>query len=356
MRAHLWKLLTLLLSCGVLVLVVLVSDRSEPNLPQQPEQLPAAVVTMGDSTLSGEGGGNYEPGTNGENGNWCHRSPVAPIHQLRLPPEVTRINLACSGAQAALVGATPSPEHPEGSQSQKLAELAKHFRITDVVVQIGANDDPSFTDTVNRCVESWAGRAPVGCAESLGRNWPKQVDTMTPKVIAALQDVRKTMDEAGYAPNSYSLVVQSYASPVSPDIAPELQNLSGCPFLTSDMAWIRDTGVPQLAAGLREAAEAVDARFLDLSRAGHGHEACTGGRTHPDKEWFTRLSVDWESLRDEYRAPHAMQESFHANAAGHAQFGRCLGEFLTREDAQAVCLPDEHGNLEPVPNALAAQP
>ncbi len=354
MRAHFSRHLTFVLVGSVLALAVLVSDQYVPGLPQQPERLPAAVVTLGDSTLSGEGGGNYTSGTSGEDGNWCHRSAAAPVQRMPLPPTVTRINLACSGAESDLVGFESDPAHAEESQAKQLAELAQRYRITDVVVQTGANDNPAFTDLVTRCNEAWARRAPQGCSQEMLHEWPKRVEAMKPKVVSALRDVRTAMDRAGYTPASYSLVVQSYASPVGPDIPPELQNLSGCPFLTPDLRWIKETGVPQLSDGLRDAAEEVDARFLDLSRAGHGHEACTGG-AQTGNEWFTRLTVDWEALQYERRAPHAMQASFHANATGHAQLGHCLGTFLARSDAHAVCSPDERGNLQPVSPVIAAQ-
>ncbi|SEF61182.1 GDSL-like Lipase/Acylhydrolase family protein [Saccharopolyspora kobensis] len=355
MRAHRTKTLLFVAVSGVLALALLISDQYLPGLPLQPKQLPAAVVTMGDSTLSGEGGGDYAVGTNGERGNWCHRSAAAPIHQLQLPPDVTRINLACSGARAEVVGADPDPGHAEGSQSAQLAELAKRYRITDVVVQVGAND-VGFTDTVNQCVEAWVRRAEEGCAGQLRSDWPRRIERMQPKVRSALEDIRAAMDSAGYTPSSYSLVVQSYASPVGPDVRPELQNLSGCPFLTSDLQWIRDTGVPQLANGLHEVAQQVGARFLDHSRAGSGREACTGDPKTGEGEWFTRLSVDWASLQDESRAAHAMQESYHANAAGHRQLGRCLSEFLATTEETASCLPDDRGNLHLATNTASALP
>lgn len=358
MRAHLLRALTFLLVGSVFALALLVGDSPVRDLPPPvppPPPLPAAVVTMGDSTLAGEGGGNYVPGTDGRNGNWCHRSPAATVQQLQLPDSVTRINLACSGAKAELVGLEPSPEHPEGSQARQLAELTERYRITDIVVQVGANDDPNFIDVLNRCVGAWAARAPGGCARELRNEWPQRVQRMQPKVLAALRDVRTVMDRAGYERDSYSLVLQSYASPVGPGIAPELQDLSGCPLLTSDVKWVRSTAVPQLSAGLREVAEQVDARFLDLSRAGYGHEACTGGKAAPGTEWFTRLTVDWEALKHEKRAPHAMQASFHANATGHAQFARCLSDFLEATRQQAVCLPGPRGSLTAVSPEVAAK-
>ena len=356
MRAHGAKILMVLLATCVVVLVLVVSDQREAEQPRPPAPLPAAVVTMGDSTLAGEGGGDYEPGTRGEGGNWCHRSPAAPIHHLPFPPSVKRINLACSGAKAPLVGLGPDAEHAEGSQAAQLAAIAQRYRITDIVVQVGANDEPNFAETMHRCIGAWAERAPSGCSDQLRAEWGERVQAMTPTVVDALRDVRMVMSQARYQPDEYTLTVQSYASPVSPDIPPEVRNLSGCPFQTEDLRWVRETAVPQLSDGLRSAAEQVGARFLDLSEAGVGHEACTAGKVAPGQptdEWFTRLSVDWESLKYEDRAPHAMQESFHANAAGHAQFGRCLGEFLAGQERLAVCLPDANGDLRPVPEDVA---
>lgn len=356
MRAHVLKVLGFFLAAGVIAFLVFSSDQGGPRPgPPPPPPLPAAAVTLGDSTLSGEGGGQYEPGTNGERNDWCHRSPAAAINQIQLPAGVTRINLACSGAQAKLVGSDPSPEHAEGSQAQRLAALTQRFRVTTVIVQVGANDDPNFADLVNRCVSAWASHAPHGCSEALGPEWTDRVARMQPKVADAIRDVRDVLDRAGYAPNSYSLVLQSYASPVSPSMPPELQNLSGCPFETPDLAWIRDTAVPVLSDGLRAVAEQTGARFLDLTNAGRGHEACTGGAAHQSNEWFTRLSVDWPSLQDEQRAPHAMQESFHSNPNGHTQFARCLSEFLATTEPRAACLADDSGNLHAVEGANTDQ-
>ncbi|MBE9376454.1 hypothetical protein IQ251_18550 [Saccharopolyspora sp. HNM0983] len=355
MRALKSKPLIFLVTGSVLALALLMSDQYLPGLPMQPKQLPPAVVTIGDSTLSGEGGGDYEPETDGQNGNWCHRSPEAVVHQLSLDEGVTPINLACSGAKTDVVGANPKAKHAEGSQTEQLAEAAQRYRITDVVVQVGANDDPGFTDVVNRCVEAWARQGERGCADRIKSAWPERVEAMKPKVLGVIDDIRTAMNDVGYTPGSYSLIMQSYASPVGPDIDPQLQNLSGCPFRTSDLRWLRDEGVPELSAGLRDVAQASGARFLDLSKAAIGHEACSGDPQQADGEWFTRLTVDWESLQDEQRAGHAMQESFHANAAGHKHLAGCLDDFVRSDLRNAVCLPDDRGQLRAVPEPAASR-
>ncbi|WP_026152544.1 GDSL-type esterase/lipase family protein [Actinopolyspora halophila] len=345
MRARLAKLLTLFLVGSVFALVLLVSDRPVPVPPQPEPDLPRAVVTLGDSTLSGEGAGNYVPGTDGRNGNWCHRSPGAVVHQLSLPADVERINLACSGARASQVGLDPRGSPPDGSQARQLAELTERYRITDVVVAVGANDDPDFVGVLNSCVNAWVGQQEGGCSKRLREQWPHRVDEMRPKVSEALSDIRSVMRRAGYTRGDYSLVLQSYASPVGPDIRSDLQNLSGCPLLSSDVRWVRHTAVPQLSEGLREVARQNGAAFLDLSRAGYGHEACTDSSPPADSEWFQRLSVDWKALEHEERAPHAMQESFHPNTRGYERIAECLSEFLDGHRNTARCVPNGQGGV-----------
>lgn len=311
--------------------------------PGPPADAPRVVVAMGDSTMSGEGAGDYERGTDGENGNWCHRSTNASIHQVRMPALDRTINLSCSGAPSPQVGLGDVEQYTEISQSRQLAPIASRNRVVAVVVASGANDDPAFSHLLSDCVEAWvSGSAP--CSREVGPVWQDRVDAMVPKLTKALLDIRTVMRNAGYAASEYQLIVQSYATPVSPNMAADLQDLSGCPFRDEDLRWVGDTAVPALTTGIRAAAQETGARFLDLSRAGVGREACST-EDDPDSEWFRRLAVQWGDLREEERATHALQESFHPNAAGHHQFGQCLSEFLLTTDRAAACLSGSDGNL-----------
>lgn len=301
---------------------------------------------MGDSSISGEGTGQYTPGTDGKGGNWCHRSPESTIHATSVPGVGKTVNLACSGAATAHVALTEQTKYTEGSQAARLRKLTKDHRVAAVVVAVGANDDPHFSQRLTECTKAWWGTKP--CSDALAPMWRSIVDAMVPKVVRALGDVRSVLDDAGYDRSDYQLVVQSYPSPVSPDIPENLRNLDGCPFRARDLRWIRDVGVVEIADGMRRAADEAGARFLDLSRAGHGHEACTGG-DDASSEWFTRLTVQWNDLGDVERASHAAQESFHANVRGHAQFGGCLTEFLASTDRTAICLEGKDGNLHAAP-------
>ena len=66
-------------------------------------------------------------------------------------------------------------------------------------------------------------------------------------------------------------------------------------------------------------------------------------------EWFTRLTVAWQDIDNSQRAAHALQSSFHPNAAGYAAFAKCLSAFLPTTNAAASCLPGPNGVLNPAP-------
>ncbi|MEV0675681.1 GDSL-type esterase/lipase family protein [Actinosynnema sp. NPDC050436] len=339
------RLVALVVVLPLLAVLLVVADSPFPDRLGPGRDAPAALVALGDSTMSGEGAGSYEPGTDGENDNWCHRSTKASVHSTTVPGVDRVFNLACSGTSAEQVGVGANDD--PGSQARQLARIAREYRVTTVVVAMGANDDPKFGDVLGACLRAWFDRA--DCSKGLADEWRSRVDRMVPKVERALRDIRQVLRDEGYTPLSYTLVVQSYAAPVGPDLPNDLQNLAGCPLRTGDLRWVRDTAVGELSSGLRKAASAVGARFLDLSKAGAKREACAGGKNQ-DSEWFTRLTVDFDGLRDEVRARHALQESFHPNARGHAQFGRCMTEFLATQSREASCVADRDGNLTPVTN------
>ena len=349
MRRYRWWFGGLALTAVVvLVAVFALLGRQSPgpqdDLPGPPGTGPLTVVAMGDSTLSGEGAGNYLPETNGLNGNWCHRSPNASVHKIDLPGPEETINLACSGAPSAQVALGDIRQWTEPSQAQQLAELTKTHRVSAVVVALGANDDPHFSGLISECFRAWFSDRVPPCSDRVKADWQRRVDAMVPKVVGAVEDIRKVLRRAGYDTEDYQLVLQSYAAPIGPDIPEEYRSLNGCPFRIEDLRWVKQEAVKTLSAGLREAAAQTSARFLDFSSAGYGHEACSGG-DDPSSEWFSRLTVQWTDLTDADRAGHAIQDSFHPNAAGHAQFARCVTEFLGTADPAAACLEGDDGRL-----------
>lgn len=303
---------------------------------------PTAIVAVGDSSASGEGAGDYEPGTRGERGDWCHRSSHAYIRRTGLAS--TAVNLACSGAASAQVGFGAAPRYTEDSQARRLVGVARSHRVTTVVAQLGANDDPGFGGVVARCVAVFLNPALPACSATLAGQWRGRLAGMAPKVERALRDVRAAMREAGYRDQDYTLVLASYPSPVTESMV--AAHGLGCPFRPEDARWGRTVAVPLLSAALAGAADQVGARFLDMSRAAEGHEACS----EAGREWQRRLTVNPEAFVRGGPAAigHLAQESFHLNAAGHGQLAGCLAEFVKAGAAKARCLPGSDGRLHAV--------
>lgn len=309
---------------------------------------PTAIVSLGDSAISGEGAGNYENGTKGENGNWCHRSNNALVHRTAVADRT--INLACSGADAANVSLADTTHYTEGSQARRLIGVAQQYRVTTVIVQVGANDDPAFADTVLDCIAEWFNPFSSGCRSDLQSQWPQRVAAMAPKVEVAVNDVKSAMSQAGYAAGSYNLVLTSYASPMTEKMDEILHGPQGCPFKIADARWGRTVAVPQLSESLRGVATRTGAKFLDFSRGSEGHEACSG-YGNSSTEWQNRVTVDpwaWVTGGLDAIGIHMAQESFHPNARGHAQLGRCVTEFVNSGRGSAACVIGSDGNLHAV--------
>lgn len=304
---------------------------------------PAAVVVLGDSAPSGEGAGDYEPGTRGEDGNWCHRSAHAYVHRTGLAPE--SVNLACSGAEAADVGFGSGTHYTEGSQAQRLIDVARRYRVGTVVLQVGANDDAALTGTGIACIRAFLDLIEPPCRQTLGPLVAARIAATAPKVEAAVRDVREAMRRAGYAGDSYTLVLASYAAPISERMR-GLPGAKGCPYSRPDAGWGRTVLFPALSAELRGVATRTGARFLDLVRATEGYEACT--RARAAQEWQRRVTVDAHALAYgglDAIGFHLAQESFHPTATAHAEMGRCLGDFVRSEARDGACVAGTDGRM-----------
>jgi lysophospholipase L1-like esterase len=311
---------------------------------------PTAIVALGDSEISGEGAGNYQSGTNGPS-NYCHRSLNAWIMVTAIPADV-HVNLACSGANSSNLRLGGSGQYGEASQADQLAALARKYRITNVFVTVGANDDPSFGPTASRCVYAYVFQTGNGCAETDGPTWSARVAAMKPKVDAALADVESVMQNYRYA---YQVVVVSYGRPV-PGAPMRYADWNywgkvthGCPIYDSDSQWGHDIAAPELDAGEREVAAGRNLRFLDLVTAFNGHELCAPG-VSSSQEWVRGVTYDPSST--DWWNSHAVQQSLHPNARGHAQIAGCVAEFVNQMTSrEAGCAVGGDGNAHAVPLA-----
>jgi hypothetical protein len=147
------------------------------------------------------------------------------------------------------------------------------------------------------------------------------------------------MRRAGYGDFGYELVLMSYASPVTERMV-GVPGLIGCPYTRPDGGWGRTVLFPKLSAALAGVAERTGARFVDLARASEGFEACS--HDDPRAEWQRRLTVSPDVFAyggGDAASYHVAQESFHPSAAGYAELGHCLGEFVRSTSPAAACVP-----------------
>jgi lysophospholipase L1-like esterase len=336
---------------------------------------PTAIVSMGDSFISGEGGrwlGNgseplgtrsgtdraaYDCGALGceydaarvygsTEANGCHRSDVAPI--VSAPIDVDeKVNLACSGAKARDLrpadegGTAHFEESPEADQ---LAVVARRDDVRMVVVTVGAND-VGFGELVAECAVDWA-RSPEGEQATCHREAEAHIQGALPEAIrgitAALHGVRRVMREDGYAGTAYRLVAMGYASPFPegrwfryPEDGWSRLTEGGCPVWNADADWAADRATVDLAGALKSAAAVTGAEYLGLTDAFDGHQLCdrrservrSNGPSPLTAEWFRRLSFTQGSTR----------ESLHPNAYGQQVMGTCLGLLFDRPRGDYAC-------------------
>lgn len=345
-----------------LLAVSLLAPAGASAYPDSPRD---AIVSLGDSYISGEAGrwqGNsinltgdrdgtdraatcstpvtcmYDAGSvyvNGTDANGCHRSDVAEILGAAIPADL-KVNLACSGAETAnLLHTTNGGQsfRGEAPQANQLAYIAAARRVKLIAVSIGGND-LGFASLVTACLQAYLTFAPP-CKTTQEKPFLQSFIPVLGRVDAVLKTVRGVMRATGYAPDSYRLVVQSYPS-VLPRASenryaerdPVRSAGGGCPVYDSDSDWARDEVVPRIARGIRAVALANGAQFLDLRDAFQGREFCSesaslvgvGGSPAPDaavSEWGRFLNQ--ASLTE-----GEIQELFHPNAFGQAALARCL--------------------------------
>jgi hypothetical protein len=293
------------------------------------DQRKTSIISLGDSEISGEGVGTYEPGTDGPT-NWCHRSPLSAIHRTGIPVDLT-YNVACSGGSTANIEIGGTKQYPdELVQSDSLAIEARNTKLKMIWLGIGANDDLQFGPTITDCVERRA-FLQGECYPTYQPQWPGRIAGLLPKVEQTIRDLKTVMANAGYAPADYKLVVMGYPSPMSPDVQdnPNFPGWwsGGCLGYLKDMAWGRNEAVPMFGEAERQAAADTGAIFLDNSRLFHGHEVCTDN-TWARGLWFANANV-FDS--------NTTRQSFHPNERGHLAFASCLTQLYNSNYQNASC-------------------
>jgi hypothetical protein len=333
------------------------------------------VVTLGDSAISGEAGrwaGNTNDSSTkvdalGSTAYWdtptgeaipgCHRSKAAQAH---IGGGVQSRNLACSGAKTTTGGTAAGSNFKPGidfysdsqgrqGQARALQQYAATANVKAVVLMIGANNY-GFADIVTRCVTNWL------TSPSWWKNFCSDDSDMTSRftstrqaqetanVRTALLNVAQAMTNAGYSPSQYTIIGQTYWSPLPrgsgiryPESGWTRQSIGGCGVWNRDADWANTTVVNAMNNTMKNAAATSglpNVRVLDLQNALDGRRLCENTVGLLEERgiatWQSPGAVDNTEWAAQVRTtstifgPYQIQESLHASFWGQKAMRNCL--------------------------------
>jgi hypothetical protein len=170
------------------------------------------------------------------------------------------------------------------------------------------------------------------------------VATQTAAIVAAINNVRTAMSNAGYSSTQWSLVVETYPSPIPGGAGFRYsqsgytrQSTGGCGFWNRDADWANATALPTINNAVKSAVAQVGAanvKVLELAGALTGRRLCenTVGLLEEKAvpSWTAAGAVDKTEWVEQIRTvstlfgPYYVQESIHPNYWGQAAIRNCL--------------------------------
>jgi hypothetical protein len=347
-----------------------------PALADGPGSGTPAVVSVGDSAISGEAG-RWAGNTNGSPNNvdalgstayydnasntaelihGCHRSKSSEIG-IAVSGNVLSANLACSGARTATQPFSSGSDFKPGldfyddgaghiGQAKALQQYAATHNVKLVVALIGANDY-GFADIVQQCVLDWL------TSPSWWKNFCNDDPSMTSKFTAAnvaaitarvrdaFVNLQTAMRNAGYADGSWTLLAQTYSSPLPngsgiryPESGWSRQNVGGCGTWNADANWANATVVAKLNQSVRDAAGSLGVKLFEAQNALVGHRLCetTDGLLEEEglSTWRSTGAADKSEWVSQIRTtttlfgPYQLQEDAHPSYWGQLALRNCV--------------------------------
>ena len=329
------------------------------------------VVSLGDSYISGEGGrwagnsnsssasvdagGNaayYDNGGVSETINRCHRSTAAEIH---IGGGINSANLACSGAQTSTFTSSDGYFKPGidfynsgGNVGQALAlqSFASTHNVKMIQLSIGGNNY-GFADIIQRCVTNFLTSPswwPNYCNDdsSVAANFTAtNITNQTNAIIGAINNIKTAMANVGYSPSQYTIVQQTYPSPVPGGSGFRYsqsgftrQSTGGCGFWNADADWANNTALVKINNSVKSAAASTGAKVLDLAGAFNGRRLCENTVNLMENSGKANWTVAGASDSTEWIAqirtlstvfgPYYVQESLHPNWWGEKAIRNCV--------------------------------
>jgi hypothetical protein len=336
-----------------------------------------AVVSVGDSAISGEAG-RWAGNTNGSPSNvdalgptayydnaansaetihGCHRSKAS---EIGIGGGVLSANLACSGARTATQAFSSGSDFKPGldfyddgaghiGQAKALQQYAATHNVKMVVALIGANDY-GFADIVQACVLDWL-TSPTWwknfCNDDSSiksKFTASNIAAITTRVTNAFLNLRAAMRNAGYSDSSWTLLAQTYSSPLPrgaqiryAESGFTRQSVGGCGVWNADANWANDTVVATFNSTVRNAAGAsgmTNVKFFDAQNALVGHRLCenTDGLLEEKglATWRSAGAADLSEWVSQIRTtttlfgPYQLQEDGHPSYWGQLALRNCV--------------------------------
>jgi lysophospholipase L1-like esterase len=286
-------------------------DREEAKRACEEERKPRSVlagghkrvVALGDSFSSGQGAGDYRPGTDG-GGNTCYRSDRAwPLLMAERLDWITVGFLACSSAISAEVIRDRAGHNSEAERAH--SQIGRIAKDPDVLTLTIGGNDVGFASVVSDCVF-------LNCKAIYHKRSGDVLDRRIDKLGERLPGVYEAIKRA--APRA-KLVVVDYPR-LLPQGSPELERdncaAPGLGTVTATEVEYLNEKTERLDRAIESAATASGADFVDVIDAFDGHELRCHGQP------FVNPARGEGKLRP---------ASFHPNAAGYVQ----LADVVARE-------------------------
>jgi hypothetical protein len=344
---------------------------------------PPAIVSMGDSSISGEGGrwaGNtvvdtgagvdalgphaYWDNADGEKIPGCHRSPSAEVH---IGVGVLSENLACSGSMTTtwnINGDTWKPGldsayvvRSDGTkrygQVVALQKYAQTHNVKAILVGVSANDY-GFTDVVKRCAEryfwTWFGvknycSTGTDDADIANKFSAANVERISQDILNAVYRIQSGMLQVGYKWTDYKIILQTYWSSIPRGSGinwPEYDmdshgnsriRLGGCPVFNDDATWLNDVVLHTINDGIKSVAAKLNSYHvdspqivvLDMRRALVGHRLCEKGVGKLEEfggltSWTQPGAVDLSEWAVPARPPQVYTNYYEIVESAHANY------------------------------------
>lgn len=333
------------------------------------------VVSLGDSYISGEAGrwaGNsnnssssvdaggsaayYDNGGVSETINRCHRSTAAEIH---IGGGINSLNLACSGAKVNTFTTSDGYFKPgidfyqSGSnkgQARMLQEFAGTHNVKMIMLSIGGNDF-NFADIVQACVvdfltsPSWWKNYCYDDSSVKSNFTTTNVNAKTALITTAVNNVKTAMANAGYSTSQYTIVMQTYPSPIPngsgfrySESGYTRQSTGGCGFWNRDADWANNTAMVKINGAVVNAANAANTsgnvKVMRLDGAFNGRRLCESGVNLMENtgygNWTNANAVNATEWVAQIRTvstifgPYYVQESIHPNWWGEKAIRNCV--------------------------------